>query len=47
MIYKNAMRVGINAILETNNEKIYSISSEITEGKLGPYLFKLKDVLDV
>ena len=44
---KNAMRVGINAILETNNEKIYSISAGNYGGKLGPYLFKLKDVLDV
>ena len=44
---KNAMRVGINAILETNNEKIYSISFGNYGGKLGPYLFKLKDVLDV
>ena len=31
---KNAMRVGINAILETNNEKIYSISAGNYGGKV-------------
>ena len=41
---KNAMRVGIKAILDTNNEEIYSISAGNYGGKLGPYLFKLKEV---
>ena len=40
---KNAMRVGIKAILDTNNEEIYSISAGNYGGKLGPYLFKLKE----
>ena len=43
---KNAMRVGINAILDTNNEEIYSISAGNYGGKLGPYLFKLKEVIN-
>ena len=43
---KNAMRVGIKAILDTNNEEIYSISAGNYGGKLGPYLFKLKEVLN-
>ena len=43
---KNAMRVGIKAILNTNNEEIYSISDGNYGGKLGPYLFKLKEVLN-
>ena len=41
------MRVGINAILETNNERIHSISAGNYGGKLGPYLFKLKEIVDV
>ena len=43
---KNAMRVGIKAILDTNNEEIYSISAGNYGGKLGPYLFKLKEVIN-
>ena len=43
---KNAMRVGIKAILNTNNEEIYSISAGNYGGKLGPYLFKLKEVIN-
>ena len=43
---KNAMRVGINAILDTNNEEIYSISAGNYGGKLGPYLFKLKEIIN-
>ncbi len=44
---KNAMRLGIKTILETNNQKIYSISAGNYGGKLGPYLFKLKEILNV
>ena len=44
---KNAMMVGIKAILDTNNEEIYSISAGNYGGKLGPYLFKLKEVINV
>ena len=43
---KNAMRVGIKAILDTNNEEIYSISAGNYGGKLGPYLFQLKEVIN-
>ena len=43
---KNAMMVGIKAILDTNNEEIYSISAGNYGGKLGPYLFKLKEVIN-
>ena len=43
---KNAMRVGIKVILDTNNEEIYSISAGNYGGKLGPYLFKLKEVIN-
>lgn len=43
---KNAMKVGIKAILNTNNEEIYSISAGNYGGKLGPYLFKLKEVIN-
>ena len=43
---KNAMRVGIKAILDTNNEEIHSISAGNYGGKLGPYLFKLKEVIN-
>ncbi len=43
---KNAMRVGIKAILDTNNEEIYSISAGNYGGKLGQYLFKLKEVIN-
>ena len=43
---KNAMRVGIKVILDTKNEEIYSISAGNYGGKLGPYLFKLKEVIN-
>ena len=43
---KNAMMVGIKAILDTNNEEIYFISAGNYGGKLGPYLFKLKEVIN-
>ena len=44
---RNAMRVGIKAILETKNKKIHSISAGNYGGKLGPFLFKLKEILNV
>ena len=44
---KNAMRVGIKAILNTKSEKIHSISAGNYGGKLGPFLFKLKEIVNV
>ena len=35
---KNAMKLGINSILESRNEKIHSISAGNYGGKLGPHL---------
>ena len=39
---KNAMKLGINSILESRNEKIHSISAGNYGGKLGPHLFNLE-----
>ena len=44
---KNAMRVGISSILETKNENIHSISAGNYGGKLGPFLFKLREIVNV
>ena len=44
---KNAMKLGIRAILESKIERIHSISAGNYGGKLGPYLFKLKEIVDV
>ena len=44
---KNAMKLGINSILESRNEKIHSISAGNYGGKLGPHLFNLKEILNV
>ena len=42
---KNAMRVGMNSIIKSNNKFIDSISAGNYGGKLGPYLFKLKEII--
>ena len=44
---KNAMKIGIKTILDTSNENIHSISAGNYGGNLGPYHFKLREVLDV
>lgn len=44
---KNAMKIGIKTILDTNNENIHSISAGNYGGNLGPYHFKLREILDV
>ena len=42
---KNAMRVVMNSIIKSNNKFIDSISAGNYGGKLGPYLFKLKEII--
>ena len=44
---KNAMREGISSILETKNENIHSISAGNYGGKLGPFHFKLREIVNV
>ena len=44
---KSAMKVGIKTILETKSEKIHSISAGNYGGNLGPYHFKLREILNV
>ena len=44
---KKAMRVGISSILETKNENIHSISAGNYGGKLGPFHFKLREIVNV
>ena len=41
----NVMKVGIKKILSSNCSGILSISAGNYGGKLGPYLFKLKDII--
>ncbi len=42
---ENAMKAGILAIINSNNKNILSISAGNYGGKLGPYLFNLKEII--
>ena len=41
------MKLGMESILDSNNKKIHSISAGNYGGNLGPYHFKLREILDV
>ena len=40
-----AMRVGIKSILDLKDKKIFSISAGNYGGNLGPFLFRLKEIM--
>ena len=39
------MRVGIKSILDLKDKKIFSISAGNYGGNLGPFLFRLKEIM--